>query len=169
MGHCIRAIIAPLLVAESISHEWPELPCMCLRKGFAILPVDSDLIDARVQVERTDDPAASEFAHLTESFRNFLRTLSREGVLAYVETNYFGGMGGQGAVVCCDGVEVMPPTWKRFGAINAALKRIGLRRGILRDNFMVAGLHRLRTNDDIMAAIRCEFDNQRQQRLKLEK
>ena len=90
---------------------------------------------------------------LTDSFRLFLRSLSIGGRLAYVETEYFGGAGGQGALVCRDGVETMPPLWRESGVINLALKEIGVRRGILADRFANIGLDHIRGNDDLLDLI----------------
>jgi hypothetical protein len=90
---------------------------------------------------------------LTAGFKSLLKTLSCGGQLAYVETDYFGGVGGQGALVCRDGEEIMSPTWRNYGTINKALKLIGLRRGVFADRFTVAGFAQIRANDDILGQI----------------
>jgi hypothetical protein len=153
MGHSIYAIVAPLSTANAISHSWPELPRLNRENGFAIFPVDATSIDARVAPEEPQPDMGNQFMLLTNGFRSFLAMLSRGGALAYVETEYFGGTGGQGALVCRDGEEVMPPTWHESGTINAALKLIGLSRGLLMDRFAAIGFARVRSNDDLLAQI----------------
>jgi len=102
-------IVAPTSTADSISEQWPELPRLDRDNGFAIFPIDADLIDARIAPDKTPTETGDEFMLLTNGFRTQLQDLSRGGQLAYVETEYFGGSGGQGALVCHDGEEIMPP------------------------------------------------------------
>lgn len=153
MGHCIHAIVAPLATADTISDLWPELPRLDRDNGFALFPVDAELIDARIAPDRTPTRTANEFEQLTNGFRTLLQSLSRDGQLAYVETDYFGGIGGQGALVCRDGEEIMPPSWSGSGTINRALKLIGLKRGLLADRFTAAGFAQVRNDDAILDLI----------------
>ena len=153
MGHCIHAIIAPHSVADSISRAWPELPRLDRDRGFVIFPVSADLIDARIAPDITPTVTGDDFMLLTNGFRSSLQNLSIGGLLAYVETEYFGGVGGQGALVCRDGIEIMPPTWRQSGTINEALKLIGLERGSSVDEFVAVGLGLVRDNDEILEFI----------------
>lgn len=61
--------------------------------------------------------------------------------------------GGQGALVCRDGVEIMPPTWRPAGVINEALRLIGMKRSLTSDHFDAAGLGAVRSNDDLLNLI----------------
>ncbi len=153
MGHCIHVIVAPTSTADSISEQWPELPRLDRDNGFAIFPIDADLIDARIAPDKTPTETNDEFKLLTNGFRTLLRSLSRGGLLAYVETEYFGGSGGQGALVCRDGDEIMPPEWHDSGTINDALKLIGLQGGVFADRFTAAGFADVRDDDDILDLI----------------
>lgn len=153
MAHCIHVIVAPTPTADSISQQWPELPRLDRDNGYAIFSVDADLIDARIAPDSTPTETGDEFMLLTSGFRNQLRTLSCGGQLAYVETEYFGGAGGQGALVCRDGDEIMPPEWNESGTINDALKLIGLKRGLVADRFTAAGFAQVRSDDDVLDLI----------------
>jgi hypothetical protein len=145
--------------ADAISREWPELPRLDRDNGFAIFPVDGELIDQRIAPDKTPTFTGDEFMLLTDRFRDLLCTLSQGGQLAYVETEYFGGFGGQGALVCRDGVEIMPPTWREYGTINDALNRIGLKRDAFADEFVAAGFDLVRDNDDIIELIQSQTRN----------
>jgi hypothetical protein len=72
------------------------------------------------------------------------------GSLAYVETDYFGGTGGQSATAWIDGREVMAPQSARGGGgpINQALRRIGVLRTEADDEFDTIGLGERRTMTD---------------------
>jgi hypothetical protein len=153
MSHYIQVIVAPMATADSISKFWPELPRLNRNNGFAVFPTDADLIDARIAPDWTPTETDKEFKLLTNRFRTELQTLSRGGQLAYLETEYFGGIGGQGAVVCRDGNEIMPPTWRESGTINDALKLIGMSQGMVADRFAAAGFAEIRKNDDLLDLI----------------
>lgn len=90
------------------------------------------------------------FLLLTGGFQIFLREFSHLGPIAYVETDYFGGKGGQGAVVYAHGEELMPPKWSKGGTINAALALLGVPKPFFCDRFAALGLMRFRSNDDLM-------------------
>jgi hypothetical protein len=153
MGHCIHAIVAPSETADSISSHWPDLPRLDNDNGFAVFPIDAEFIDARIATDKTPTVTGDEFMLMTNGLRSLLRTLSADGQLAYVETEYFGGVGGQGALVCRNGSEIMPPTWRESDTINDALKLIGVPRGAFADEFVAAGFGLVRNNDQILDRI----------------
>jgi len=159
MGHCVQAIIAPLSTADAISAFWPELPRLDRANGFSIFPVEAEPIDARIAPDKSPAATDHQFMQLTGAFRDHLRAISRDGQLAYVETDYFGGVGGQGALVCRRGDEIMPPTWRKFGAINEALRLIGVKRPWIGDRFRAVGLSDVRSNGDILDLIAAESPN----------
>ncbi|MFH5806533.1 hypothetical protein [Alienimonas sp. DA493] len=152
MGHHIQAIVAPDRTADAVAARWPELPRLRHEALFSIFPVDAGLIDATVEPIAAARPP-SHFILLTPGFRERLRKLSSDGVLAYLETDYFGGAGGQGALVADRGVERMEPTWSEADAINRALKLIGFPRGGCVDRFENLGLASVRDNEDLLDLI----------------
>lgn len=152
MGHYVQIIIAPEPTAQSIAKSWPELPRYRYATGISLFPVDAEIIDKRIPLAKPLTNSTEEFVLLTDSFRLFLRSLSKGGQLAYIETEYFGGVGGQGAFVCRDGIEVIPPMWES-NAINRALKEIGVRRRLLADRFATIGLGDIRGNDELLDMI----------------
>jgi hypothetical protein len=111
---------------------------------------------------------------LTDGLHDLLLDLSRFGPLAYIETEYFGGTGGQGAVVYSGREVVMGPEWHDSGPISRALGLIGVKRrpvggrfstlglralgliGVKRcpvgDRFSALGLGAYRSNDDLIDA-----------------
>ena len=156
MGHCIHAIVAPIETADSIAERWPELPRLDRDNGFSVFPIDAELIDDKIAPVKTPTETGDEFMLLTDGFRNLLSSISRDGQLAYVETEYFGGVGGQGALVCRDGEEIMMAAFANSGMINKALRLIGVRRGLLADEFTVAGFSEVRNNDDLLDLIEAQ-------------
>jgi hypothetical protein len=150
MGHCIQALVVPPGIADRLQSSYPQLPRVVARQGFVILPVDTDFIDS---VTETRPPQSTDsFMLLTDAFQDFLQGLSRLGPVAYIETEYFGGTGGQGAAVYADRRVVMKPEWGGSGPINRALKLLGVQRGLLGDRFSALGLGVYRSNDDLITA-----------------
>jgi hypothetical protein len=74
------------------------------------------------------------------------------GPIAYIETEYFGGVGWQGAAVYSGGETVMVPGWRESGPIDRALRLIGVKCLLLRDRFQALGLEAYRSNDDLIQA-----------------
>ena len=73
---------------------------------------------------------------------------SEEHPLAYIETDYFGGVGEQNAVVAVEGRVVIGPE-SGSNVINKALQVIGVRRlSPALDEFDALGLDCLLDNDD---------------------
>ncbi len=153
MAHSIQIIIAQEPTAQLIATSWPELPRYRHPTGFSVFPVDADSIDKRIPLAVPLAPAGVEFKFLTGTFRLFLRSLSIGGELAYLETDYFGGAGGQGTLICRNGVEVMPPKWQSSRLINRALKEIGVRRNLFTDRLASIGLSDIRGNDELLDMI----------------
>ncbi len=77
-----------------------------------------------------------------------LARMSRSAVVAYVETDYFGGAGTQAAAVWRDGVLAWGPEKASPGPINGALRLLGARAREGTDEFESVGLHRFRSNED---------------------
>ncbi len=150
MGHCIQAIVTTADVAESLRAIYPQFPLVKVAQGFTVLPVDVELIDSVVEARPSQSPGT--FASLTKGFQDLLLELSRLGPLAYIETDYFGGKGGQGAVVYSGREIVMAPMWRRSGPINRALRLIGVKRRLIGDRFSALGLGEFRCNDDLIEA-----------------
>ena len=150
MGHCIQALVATLDTAEHLRAAYPQLPCVAARQGFGILPIDAEFIDS--VAEARPPQSTDTFMLLTDAFRDFLRDLSRLGCVAYIETEYFGGAGGQGAAVYSDRQVIMEPEWGESGQINRALKMIGVNRDLLGDRFSALGLDTYRSNEDLIEA-----------------
>jgi hypothetical protein len=153
MSHCLQAIVAPESFGNAIHQAWPELPRLYHDTGFSVFPVDDTLIDSKIAPVVTPHDTSDEFMLLTPAFENYLRELSVGGLLAYVETEYFGGVGGQGAIVFADGVCQLSAEWDDSGTINRALKLIGVPRPKIGDRFALIGFASIRDNEDLLERI----------------
>jgi hypothetical protein len=151
MGHCVQAIVTTSNVADELRALYPQLPRVAVQQGFVILPVDADFIDSVTGARPAQ--SSEKFMLLTAALNDLLRRLSLLGTLAYIETEYFGGVGGQGAAVYSGGETVMEPEWRESGPINRALGLIGVKRRLHWDRFQALGLEGYRSNDDLIEAV----------------
>jgi hypothetical protein len=121
------------------------------------------------QLEDRHQTAYPQFAALAPPLAELGIELSLHTPLAYVETEYFGGLGTQGSVVWNRGQVVFgplrtgePEEWEfspvvstplDSGAINQALRYLGVTSADFSDEFAALQLDKCRSNDEWLATI----------------
>ena len=125
MAHTLQALIGEHAFLESRTKAWIGVSCVPLRYGLDMAPLLPKQIENLFGKPETDQTSNS-FNHFHAGMRAPLEQLSIGGQLAYIETDYFGGVGGQGAVVFDNGRLVFGPDWSAIGPINAALNFLGV-------------------------------------------
>jgi hypothetical protein len=141
MGHSVRLVIGRDTGIAAFLRAWPGSRAVELNGGWQAVPVDDALYDAVVaRYPGAVCPEALDFcppgldAALAEA-------TAEGGGLAYVETEYFGGTGGQSAMAFVDGEPKMKPSRAQWaGPINQALRRIGVTPEAEKDAFDTIGL-----------------------------
>jgi hypothetical protein len=142
MAHSVQLIVGRGPALASFLRQWPVAYVVDLRGGWQAIPLDEPLYEA---IE-AKNPGAVRPSGLDVSPLGLCEALSavtaKGGGLAYVETDYFGGAGGQSAMAYVDGSEAMAPQTSRGGAgpINQALRCIGVVRSEKVDEFDTVGL-----------------------------
>lgn len=172
MGHTLEAFIArqdPLREAVAGFRYARLIP---LRAGLALLPVTDDFHDEVATAYRGGtEERLSEFWRLSPSLAVLGHGISQHTPVAYVETDYFGGVGTQAAIAWDRGRIVFGPSkdeeWGsadqrpinqalhalgvrlvRGKPINRALRWLGVRTWWPIDAFAAVGLDRFRSNED---------------------
>jgi hypothetical protein len=148
MTHIIEGLIVPTAIAETISVEHAVLVPLNAA-GVAFIPMTDVLLDrltARFPTSTAHAP--TEFSKLSPSAVLWLEELSATGRVAYLETEYFGGVGAQAAAVWERGKVILGPRQGDVGPINDALRMLGIIRTQTQDEFDVAGLGRHRQTED---------------------
>jgi hypothetical protein len=146
MGHHITGLIARREVLKRLDGQFAGQPCFSLAEGIAFMPLDHENLDEITGLH--EGKAVENFVYLTERLIELLRLSSRIGAIAYVETKYFGGTGGQGAAVFRDGEMIGSPDWREVDTINVALSKIGVtHRADQVDAFEAVGLNAFRSNE----------------------
>lgn len=150
MGHSVHLIIGRGEAVAAFLRQWPVARAVDLESGWRAIPVDQPLHDAiEAAYPGAERPLELDVSPLGVE-RALVAATEAGGGLAYVETEYFGGAGGQSAMACVDGREVVSPerAGSGGGAINHALRAIGVVRSAEHDEFDTIGLGSRRSMDD---------------------
>lgn len=149
MAHHITGIIGHRDVLSRLQGHLADQPRFALAESFAFMPLDDENLDSIAGLH--EEIAIADFVYLTPRLTEILKTASLDGEFAYIETEYFGGIGGQGAVLFRRGEVAFGPACVKnsTGPINEVLLRMGIthKPGAF-DAFEVVGLAALRSNDD---------------------
>jgi hypothetical protein len=155
MGHHIRGFIAAEGDLRRAATTLSGARVVPLRLGFGFLPLTNELVGP-------DEPTPFEHLdRLTARLGAWAEEQSRLFSLAYIETDYFGGDGWQAAMAWAEGRVVFGPVLTtdlhqggKFiptplleGAINRAVRHLGVDRGAARDEFDALGLGGHRSNE----------------------
>eukprot|EP01136_Pigoraptor_vietnamica_P012850 Opistho-1_new@53204 len=149
--HWISGIIAAYPALEQIVSLHALSTPAELHEGLGFLPLDKSNLEplvGAIHADRPDDADDGEaFDYLTPELLAWCAAQSGSSPIAYIETQYFSGEGGQGAVLFMDGQIAWGPQNDRGGPINTVLASLGVVARGGRDAFDIVGLGRHRMND----------------------
>jgi len=151
MGHYIQAIIAPQQVIDKVVPTIEGARGTSLGQGLAAIAITGEVWDEIQQ--RPGVPCAvvpeGKLLRGSSSLYGLLAQVAALGPAMYVETEYFGGVGDQYAVVAEDGNIVS--FWEGDHPINEALRRLGVEAEPGMDEFDTVGLGLYRSNEAMIA------------------
>ena len=146
MTHAVTGLIATPTILEAFARERSLHRPIALTGELAILPLRDVDLDSFLVAPCTHD--IEHFQYLSRQLIDLLRRTSHQGPLMYFETEYFGGIGGQGAAAFQDGEVTFGPQWGQIGTINQALRLLGVRvEPPAYDEFDMVGLGRHRRTE----------------------
>jgi len=156
MGYALQALVtadATVQNADSMPPgiEWRELEC-----GFVMLPMTEDLLTfLRGEEEETREFPLEGFWKLSPQAYQLALSLSAKGPVAYMEAEFFGGVGGQSGVVWNAQNIILGPIHttdgddsKNVTAINQVLRAVGVEREAEQDEFVLMRLDRHANTQD---------------------
>ncbi|WP_327317875.1 hypothetical protein [Streptomyces sp. NBC_01235] len=149
MSYELRAVIAGRETLRDVMGDLPAARSAALGQGLSLMPMTDGLFDS---VTDGDGDRPLGFWSLPSGFDGRLADWSAVGPVAYLEAEYFGGVGEQRAAVWADGALVLGPLGvaegERFpedgSPISRALRRLGATAHGDEDEFSAVGLHRHR-------------------------
>jgi hypothetical protein len=171
MGHALRLFAGPKAALRPFRDVVPITRAYALTPAapLYVIPVDDTLLDALHAAYGTGEwlehPSHPEAAppRLTSTDMVFAARASTGTGLAYLETEYFGGVGWQAAAVWIDGKLAMRPALTHSSdgrapplrPINGALRMLGIvvpRGSVAEDEFAALGLPLYRNHDAILSS-----------------
>lgn len=156
VGYELAAVIAAEALLRTIGEDLTGTEIVPIAQGLALVPITDDFFDS---VNDPTAPSEPDFWKLPYGFTDRLAIWSKSGPTAYVEADYFGGVGSQTAVVWMDGTIVFgplhlaenEPTPTAGTPISQALRHLGVQQADKSDEFVAAGLGRFRHIEDWLA------------------
>lgn len=142
MGYDIQAIVSTLPILEAHCSDFAQAVVVPLAENYGLIPMTDELLD---EVGVTGPTGT--FYKLTFEVTDWIRAISASGAVAYIEAEFFGGVGNQNATVWSSGEAILPPI-QDPKAINMALRLLGVSKGSFHDEFEAMGLPRHRGTDD---------------------
>ena len=148
MGHFIQAFIGARHSLEKIKQDYGASEVFDLKQGLSILPLIDPLYDS-IPDEEDTNLIDERFQFLTPKIVKLLAEHSSNTSTGYIETDYFGGQGSQGAILARAGKIIYGPKIGD-GSINEALKLMGIQKASSLDEFDTVELGRFRSNEDFV-------------------
>ena len=130
--------------------EVPGIRVIDLQGDLGMVPLSEPLL--REVQERWPGAVGSThvagvFEFLTPPVENWVRALSKGSAIAYIETEYFGGEGFERSAIFRDSNVVLGPL-DGAGAVNGALRALGIVAKPGQEEFDVVGLGRHRSLEE---------------------
>ncbi|MFJ8150572.1 hypothetical protein ACIQ6R_36905 [Streptomyces sp. NPDC096048] len=153
MSYDLKAVIAGSRLLAAVAVGLPSARVVDLQQGLALLPLSDAFSEA---VADADQPRRADFWSLPSGFDRVLAGWSKEGSVAYVESEYFGGAGEENVAVWRNGRLVLGPLHLVEGELPSdagspvcrALRELGVRAGEREDEFMAVGLGKHRNTEE---------------------
>jgi len=159
MGYTLWAFVAKSGTFNEFKSQSPYITVAELNQGFSLM-LNDPYLQALPQFSDTGSVSGFEQMLLTPSLITFAQTLSEKQPIAYIEADYFGGLGRQNAVLwehqqikllpANNGVLGVVPY--HSGPICAVLRAMGVKNVPPTDEFASLGLLRHRHNEGWFAA-----------------
>ncbi len=163
MGHSLRLFAGPLLALRLFEQasEHAKIYGLTAASNLFVVPLDDDLQDDLHNVSGTGD-WLEKGPRISTGDMAFAARASQGAAVAYLETEYFGGVGEQSAVLWKGGQLVLGPLTmeitmasrpRSLWPINAALRGLGVNAegSPFADEFEAFGLAAYRSHDVIAA------------------
>lgn len=126
MGHNISAIIGRRNTIQKLADTWIDASVIELPQEFAMVFLTNTLIESIEEFYHiSDDFCCPELDSYSTIAEQLLQEFSFHTRLAYIETDYFGGVGTQGGVLYENGKIIIKPR-SGEGTINLLLKELGV-------------------------------------------
>lgn len=144
MGYDFSGIVTSLEVTKRLKDQYASAKIIPLYKELIVIPLTDELYD---EINMNQGTTKSIYDYLTDTISSYCREISKFGLVAYIEAEYFGGTGSQNAMVWDSGQVIFEETLSE-SAINRSLEILGVHKVQGKDEFDTVGLGRHRDTED---------------------
>jgi hypothetical protein len=145
VGYTLKAYIGKEDSLISILEKYSESQKVDLNSGIFMIPMTDELFDEINEMKHSSGISTFEF--LTENIEQEIIQVIRNRELAYVESEFFGGQGGHIGIIWRNGKrDFLAESDKN--SMNKILKKLGVNRTLLKDEFEIVGLSKNRHTED---------------------
>ncbi|SKC73606.1 hypothetical protein [Ohtaekwangia koreensis] len=145
MGYYLQAFIGRDEDLKIIEKSFEHANVIALVDHIALLPLTEELYNEINNYQKSESIDTFEFL-TTETERQILQIIQHK-MIAYVEAEYFGGMGNQCGIIWRDGKRIFKKLAEQ-DVINIILNQFGIKRSKSLDEFDIVGLGRYRNTKD---------------------
>lgn len=144
MGYYFRGIISNHEISNLIKTKLRNVCIIHLYNNLVTIPLTDELYD---EINENQGVSFSHYEYLTDRVGLLCSDLSTICTIAYIEAEYFGGIGLQNGIVWNNEQVIYEETTSE-NAINKSLVYLGIKKLEGRDEFDTVGLGRHRFIDD---------------------
>lgn len=145
MGYTIEGILTNLPTASKLKHKYNDAILIQLYTDLVMIPITDELYEAMHEGEDIESSKTTRTSMaLTVKMEQFCADLSRHNKVAFIEAEYFGGIGTQHGIVWEQGKVILEEIGCE-NAINQSLACLGVKRIGEKDEFDTVGLGRHRS------------------------
>jgi hypothetical protein len=155
MGYYLAAFVGQIELLRKLQLKYPHAVVVSLNQGIGMIPILDGFWEDLHFGQSDADREASEYQLLTTAEEAFGRLSSYQGPVAYFDISYMGGSGCQTTVVWNNGEKILGPIVDSTapppghdGAVNKALRILGVVTSGKKDEFDIIGLGRHRETED---------------------
>lgn len=144
MGYNLRGIITSIESLNFIRDRYQNLCMIHLYKNLLTVPITDEFYD---EINMNKGTTFKNNEYLTDFIGLFCSEISKVSRTAYIEADYFGGLGTQNGIIW-DSEKVIYEETLNDNAINRTLEQLGIIRVDGKDEFDTVNLGRHRFIDD---------------------
>jgi len=145
LGYNLKAYIGKDENLNPILEKYRESIKVNLNGGISMIPMTNELYDEINEMKSSSRISTFEF--LTENIEIKTIQIIENREIAYVESEFFGGQGGHIGIIWRNGKRDLLIEWHK-SSMNKILKRLGVNRTLLKDEFEKVGLDKNRHTED---------------------
>lgn len=145
MGYYLQAFICKQADTNIFTDNYDKAKNIEIGQGLSLIPMTEELFDQINNLVVSN--SVDKFEYLTDNIETKILQLIDDKKIAYVEAEYFGGQGGQIAIIWNNGKR---QSFFEYGqeCINRVLKDFGIKTKFSKDEFDTLSLGRHRNTID---------------------